>query len=205
MIIQLENIGKKFRNEWIFRRLNFEFQPEKSYAITGSNGAGKSTLLQVIAGSLPANEGKVEYKKQGTPLPIDSWYKEMAFASPYMELVEELTLEECIHFHSRFKPLDDEMTVDELLSIVYLTEHKTKILRQFSSGMKQRLKLGLAFFTKSSVLFLDEPTTNLDENGIHWYLDQVTRIKKTKLVLISSNVKKEYQFCDEVLDVTAYK
>jgi ABC-type multidrug transport system ATPase subunit len=71
--------------------------------------------------------------------------------------------------------------------------------------MKQRLKLGLSFFTESDVIFLDEPTTNLDETGIQWYIDQVSKLKKSKLVIISSNDKREYQFCDEILDVTAFK
>lgn len=203
MTIQLENIGKKFRNEWIFRKLSYRFESGKSYAITGANGSGKSTLLQVVSGSLPANEGKIEYNN-GKPLSIDLWYKEMSFAAPYMELVEELSLGEFLEFHTKFKPLYG-LDKNQFLNKVYLEEHRDKPVKQFSSGMKQRLKLGLAFFTHNSVLFLDEPTTNLDEKGIRWYLDQVSQAKKSKLVLISSNDQKEYQFCDETLDITAFK
>ncbi len=205
MTIQLEHIGKKFRNEWIFRNLNYEFISGKSYAITGSNGSGKSTLLQVISGSLPANEGKVSYHRHHSVLETDNWYKEMAIAAPYMEVIEELTLDESIDFHCNFKKLSFGLNKEEFLEKVYLKPHRHKSLKQFSSGMKQRFKLGLAFFTESSVLFLDEPTTNLDQTGIDWYLNQVAEIKKYKLVLISSNDKKEYQFCDEVLDIMSYK
>ncbi|MEJ7672033.1 MAG: ABC transporter ATP-binding protein [Chitinophagaceae bacterium] len=61
MKIRLTKVGKRFNREWIFRNLNFEFQSEKSYAITGANGSGKSTLLQIIAGATTFNEGAIEY------------------------------------------------------------------------------------------------------------------------------------------------
>lgn len=205
MIIRLQNIGKKFRNEWIFRKLDYEFQSGRAYAITGSNGSGKSTLMQVISGGLPVSNGKVEYLKSGQVLEIDDWYNQMTFAAPYVELTEEFTLNEFLDFHFKFKTLQKGITKEDFIALVYLTEHSNKVIRQFSSGMKQRLKLGLAFFTETTVVFLDEPTTNLDEKGIQWYLNQVSIIKNTKLVLISSNDKREYQFCDEVLDITSYK
>jgi ABC-type multidrug transport system ATPase subunit len=205
LIIRLQNIGKKFRNEWIFRKLDYEFQSGKAYAITGSNGSGKSTLMQVISGSLPVSNGKVEYLQSGQVLEIDNWYNQMTFAAPYVELTEEFTLNEFLDFHFKFKSLQKGITKEDFIALVYLAEHSNKAIRQFSSGMKQRLKLGLAFFTETTVVFLDEPTTNLDEKGIQWYLNQVSVIKNTKLVLISSNDKREYQFCDEVLDITSYK
>ena len=60
MKITLQNLGKRYNREWIFRHIEYEFIVGKKYAITGSNGSGKSTLLQVIAGSLMHNEGSVE-------------------------------------------------------------------------------------------------------------------------------------------------
>ncbi|KPM49526.1 ABC transporter ATP-binding protein [Jiulongibacter sediminis] len=205
MEILLSNIGKKFRTEWIFRGIDYHFKESKSYAITGHNGSGKSTLLRVITGMMPANEGKVIFQNQGIELGNDETYKRISFAAPYLELIEEFTLQEILDFHINFKPLIDGVKKDDFFELVYLTREKTKQLKQFSSGMKQRLKLGLSFFTESDVIFLDEPTTNLDETGIQWYIDQVSKLKKSKLVIISSNDKREYQFCDEILDVTAFK
>ena len=205
MEILLSNIGKKFRTEWIFRGIDYHFEERKSYAITGHNGSGKSTLLRVITGMMPANEGKVIFQNQGTELGNDETYKRISFAAPYLELIEEFSLSEILDFHINFKPLIEGVKKDDFFELVYLTKEKTKQLKQFSSGMKQRLKLGLSFFTESDVIFLDEPTTNLDETGIQWYIDQVSKLKKSKLVIISSNDKREYQFCDEILDVTAFK
>ena len=61
MQITLNNVGKRYNRDWIFRHLSYEFVTGKKYAITGSNGSGKSTLLQVLSGSLSHNEGKVHF------------------------------------------------------------------------------------------------------------------------------------------------
>lgn len=205
MEILLSNIGKKFRTEWIFRGIDYHFEAGKSYAITGHNGSGKSTLLRVISGMMPANEGKVIYQNNGLVIGNEETYKRISFAAPYLELIEELTLAEILDFHVNFKPFLPDINKEDFFNLVFLTKEKNKPLKQFSSGMKQRLKLGLSFFTESDVVFLDEPTTNLDETGIQWYIDQVSKLKKSKLVIISSNDKREYQFCEEILDVTAFK
>lgn len=67
MDIELKNIGKKFNKDWIFRNLNYEFNSNNSYAITGTNGSGKSTLLQIISGFVMPSEGEIVYtNKQET-------------------------------------------------------------------------------------------------------------------------------------------
>lgn len=205
MDIKLENIGKKFRNEWIFKNLDFHFKTGTKYAITGHNGSGKSTLLNVLSGVIPPNKGTVSFQKGDLKIEDDQMYKHISFTAPYIELIEEFTLLELIDFHTSFKSFITGYNQEVFLTQTYLTEHKTKPIKQFSSGMKQRLKLGLSFFTESAILFLDEPTTNLDEAGIQWYLSNVNELAADRLVIISSNDKREFAFCDETLDITAYK
>lgn len=205
MQITLENIGKKFNTEWIFRGLSFTFEEHKKYAITGHNGSGKSTLLQVLTQLFPVNEGLIKYEIDGNSISIDHLYKHFGFAAPYMELVEELSLIEFMEFHAQFKKFEKGLEAKEIIELMELEKSSNKLIKQFSSGMKQRLKLGLAFFSSSQAIFLDEPTTNLDNNGINWYLTQISKLKSDKLVIISSNDNREYQFCDEILDITNYK
>ena len=88
---------------------------------------------------------------------------------------------------------------------MYLEKDADKLISNFSSGMKQRLKLGLAFFSESSIAFLDEPTSNLDEKGVNWYLENVREILNKKLVFISSNQKHEYDFCSELIHIPDHK
>lgn len=202
MKITLQNLGKRYNREWIFRHIEYEFIVGKKYAITGSNGSGKSTLLQVIAGSLMHNEGSVEMHN-GQLLPNEQHYQYISIAAPYLELIEEMTALEMLRFHSTFKQLI--LPAAEILQIVNLQASANKQIRYYSSGMKQRLKLALAFFSKTPILLLDEPTTNLDEDGIALYHQLIKNYTTNKLVIVCSNDKQEYIFCEEVLEVGRYK
>jgi ABC-type multidrug transport system ATPase subunit len=209
--VRLLNVGKRYNREWIFRHCSYTFTSGKNYAITGPNGSGKSTLLQVIAGATLHNEGTVEYQNEqitenGQRTTVDvHHYKSISMAAPYLELIEEMTAKEMLDFHSKFKPLIQSLPIAEMLKIVGLENAVNKQLRYFSSGMKQRLKLAQAFFSNTPVLLLDEPTTNLDADGIALYKTLISNYTKDKLVIVSSNVKEEYGFCEEVIEIGNYK
>ena len=203
MKITLQNLSKRYNREWIFRHIEYEFIVGKKYAITGSNGSGKSTLLQVIAGSLMHNEGSVEMHNGQLVIANEQHYQNISIATPYLELIEEMTALEMLRFHSTFKQLI--LSAAEILQIVNLQASANKQIRYYSSGMKQRLKLALAFFSKTPILLLDEPTTNLDEDGIALYHQLIKNYTTNKLVIVCSNDKQEYSFCEEVLEVGRYK
>lgn len=211
MQIILNNVGKRFNREWIFRHCTYQFLSGKKYAITGSNGSGKSTLLQVISGSLTHNEGTIEIKDEyqitnNPQSPADEQlYCHISIAAPYLELVEEMTAKEMLDFHAQFKPLINSLSKDEMLETVGLKNAVNKQIRYYSSGMKQRLKLAQAFFSNTPILLLDEPTTNLDADGIALYHHLIGNYSMGKLVIVSSNDKQEYDFCEEVIRIGDYK
>ncbi len=201
--VRLNNVGKRFNREWIFRHCNYQFNSGKTYAITGSNGSGKSTLLQVIAGSLTHNEGTIEINNEQPPTTNHQLYSHISIAAPYLELIEEMTATEMLQFHSGFKQLTH--TIPEILQAISLQNAAHKQIRYYSSGMKQRLKLAQAFFSNTPILLLDEPTTNLDADGIALYHHLIKNHTANKLVIVSSNDKQEYDFCEEVINVGEYK
>jgi ABC-type multidrug transport system ATPase subunit len=203
MQITLDNVGKRFNREWIFRHFTHAFHLNKRYAITGPNGSGKSTLLQVIAGSLSHNEGQVAFTIQKQAIEEEHKFQCISIAAPYLELIEEMTAAEFLKFHKQFKLLTTPD--EEILQIVGLQKAANKQIRYYSSGMKQRLKLAQAFFCNAPVLLLDEPTTNLDTEGIDLYLHLIENYTKEKMVIISSNDKPEYEFCETVIAIGAYK
>ena len=205
MTITTEQIGKKYRKEWIFRRVDLTLDAGTSYTFVGPNGSGKSTLLQLLAGSLPATEGTLTYSLNGKVLDPDNWFRHVSMAAPYLELVEELTLGELLTFHETFKSYKPGLNPDNIADRLLLSHARNKQIKYFSSGMKQRVKLGLAFFSDSPVVILDEPTANLDRQGVAWYHEQVRRLEANQLLLIGSNVPEEYDFCENVLDMTQWK
>ena len=205
MKIITENLGKKFRNEWVFRNLNYEFQSGESYTFIGANGSGKSTLLQVLSGFMPHSEGVINYENNSKSILIDDYYKHLVIAAPYLELIEDFTLTEIIEFHIKFKPFKNNLSINEFIDFIELPKAKNKEVKFFSSGMKQRVKLGLAFWSDCEILMLDEPTSNLDAEATDWYLRNVKEYSKNRLLMICSNQPSEYQFCRNILNIQDYK
>lgn len=199
MKVIAHNLGKRFNREWVFRNFNYEFESGKTYAITGPNGSGKSTLMQVLWGQMHPSEGSIQYPIQDQT----EIYKSVSIAAPYMDLIEEFTLEEVIHFHFKFKK--SRLPIGEVIEKIELHSAKQKPLASFSSGMRQRVKLALAFYTEADLLFLDEPCTNLDKKSIGWYADHLVAVPSSTTVFIASNQEHEYPLLSSKIDILTYK
>src|ERR1700712_4367134 len=101
--ISLQNIGRRFNRDWIFRGIDYTFTENRSYAILGANGSGKSTLLQVLNGSLTPSAGNLSYFYGDKEVEAEDVFQYLSLAAPYLELIEEFTLSEVIDFHFKFK------------------------------------------------------------------------------------------------------
>lgn len=203
--IQVQEASKRFQYEWIFKNLSLELNSGDSLAITGGNGSGKSTFLKCISGAVPLSSGKLSYFLNAKPLADTEWYTALALATPYMELPEEFTLKEAIEFHFKFKEPHLNLSHKEIIEILYLEPHQNKPISLFSSGMKQRVKLGLAVLSDVSLILLDEPTSNLDKKGIQWYLDLIQTYTKDRVIIVCSNEPREYEFCLQKLRMEDFK
>jgi len=204
MEIELKGAGRRFNQEWIFRNFTYQFNAGGKYAVLGPNGSGKSTLLSVVLGSLAPSEGTVTYIA-GQEVPVEKIYQLVSFAAPYVDLVEEFTLQETIDFHFKFKQFYPGIDAAGLLDLLGLAKAQDKPLKYFSSGMRQRTKLALACCTNTPLLLLDEPTSNLDKQGMEWYHSLIEKFTADKLVLVGSNQENEYSFCDNLIRITDYK
>lgn len=206
MQIQLNAASKRFNKEWIFSNLNFNFITGQHYALIGNNGSGKSTLLQIIAGYIGLTKGQINWvSTTGKNIDSSNIFQYISIAAPYLELVEELTALEQIAFHQQFKPLQSGLNPVELLEKIGLVNAADKQIRNFSSGMKQRLKLALAIFDQAPILLLDEPCSNLDQEGIQTYHQLMQAYAMHKLIIVASNDPQEYQFCNQQLALSDFK
>ncbi len=205
MRIQLHKAGKRYNRDWIFRNLNYEFEPGEKYAITGPNGSGKSTLLQVLAGAITVNEGSCHHHFQQKPVSPDKVFSHTSICAPYLELVEEFTLTEFLEFHGSFKPFINGFDTDFIAREVQLEGARHKKINEYSSGMKQRAKLAQCIFSDTALVLLDEPCTNLDAPGIDLYQQLIGKYCAKRMVIVSSNDKDEYRFCSNIVEITEYK
>ncbi len=206
MHIALSKISRKFNYEWIFRDVDFEFEQGNAYAILGSNGSGKSTLLQIISGHLHASGGKVTYTHDNKEILVDDFFRHVTFSGPYLELIEEFTLEEMLTFHSRFRKFRNNMDVNAVMEATGLIRNRNKPIKYFSSGMKQRVRLAIALLTESEVVLLDEPAANLDRKAIEWYRNLVAENRSNRILIICSNSQsEEHDFCTQSIVIDDYK
>ncbi len=206
MHIHLKDIGKRYNQEWIFRKVNFDFSSNNAYAILGANGSGKSTLLQLITGSMISSEGTITYTSETFTIEAEKIFRSVSIASPYLELIEEFTLNEMLTFHSKFKPFINNLSCTDIISLMCLEKSKNKELKYFSSGMKQRVRLALAILSDTAILLLDEPISNLDKAGIDWYAQLINSYTNNRITIVCSNQQiHEYAFCKEQLNIEDYK
>lgn len=198
MQIELKNIGKKFNRNWIFKGIDFSIESGDLVSITGHNGSGKSTLLQIISGFITPSRGTIHYGHKKEDLQTN-----FSFVAPYQNVVEEFTLLEHLAFHGQFKkPL---LAFQDIIQQAGLSGNEDKPIKEFSSGMKQRLRLALAFFYESEVIFLDEPTSNLDKQGEQWYQQLIISSKSNKTLIIASNQEFEISEATKNIFIENYK
>ncbi len=194
MNIKGENLGKKFGKNWIFRNLDVEVVAGDFLAITGPNGSGKSTLLQILAGYLSPSKGKL-YHDGKSPDPDE--FKSISFSSPYIEFPEEMTFGEFLKFHSNFRT---QVLPNEEISDRSQLPLNKRIL-EFSTGMKQRVQLCSAFYFENEVIFMDEPTSNLDDNGFEWWRKELIQRDENVPLLVASNQKREIDQAKTVISL----
>lgn len=206
MHIQLQDLGKKFNREWIFKNLTYTFISGNRYAITGNNGSGKSTLLKILSGFSTYSDGSIVWKKEnGETVEGEFLYKEISIAAPYLDLIEEMTALELMKFHLSSKEWIESWNSEAILENVGLAHAANKQIRLYSSGMKQRLKLALAFFSKSDLLLLDEPCTNLDAAGVEMYHSLLHNFTQSRTTIICSNDSTEYPNSIDLISIMDYK
>ena len=204
--IELENIAKVFNRQVIFKNITYRFEEGKKYAIHGSNGSGKSTLLQIVSGFLSADKGTCTYNTAQGPLKIEEVSEHIAICSPSAEFFQDMSLKEALEFHFQFKDLLHFASLSELLLYLGFKPYQShEKLRNFSSGMLQKLKLGVALFSNTPILLLDEPCMNLDEQNRIWYKHNIPNFTQNRLVIIASNDPFETSFCEKSLNIMDFK
>lgn len=200
MIVTLESAGKRFNNDWIIRNLDLVVSRQSPTVIVGGNGSGKSTLLKIISTNLSLSEGVISFSLNDRNIPVDKVFSHVALASPYLTLYDFYSLREALEFQTSLKP--SSINTDEIIELTGLKD-SDKLLKYYSSGMLQRVKLTLAMTSSSPLLLLDEPLSNLDKAGVEWYRMMADRFCKNRSTIVFSNHQvEEYYFCNQVLDLS---
>ncbi len=206
--MRIEAIGlhKRFTRRWIVEDFSYVFEDCSRTAILGPNGSGKSTLIKLLCGQLLPSEGTVNFYKSGTPVASEDLFRQVSLTGPYVELIEELTGEEVVALHERMRGFRQNLTAADLWTRVAWTKGiRRQAVASYSSGMKQRLRLLLALATEASVVFLDEPTSNLDLEGVEWYKRLVMEWTDQRTLIVASNEERDFAPDSLRLDAAKWK
>ncbi|MEK7819234.1 MAG: ATP-binding cassette domain-containing protein [Bacteroidota bacterium] len=198
-----DKISKTFNSQKIFKNVSFNAFVGNSIAITGSNGSGKSTLLKILLKYIHPSKGDVKYFCDNKEIESQIIYQNISFVAPYFNLYEEFTALENIELAIKLKSkyISNDLINDEL-NRFSLFNHSKKEVGHYSSGMKQRLKYCIANILKSDFIFIDEPTSNLDDEGKKIVFDFLKEIQSTSCLIYATNEKDELQFANEIVDLS---
>lgn len=204
--IELDNVSKRYGFQPIISNIDLSIDPSERIGISGRNGSGKSTLLKIISSYLSPSGGKITYSTNGRTLKIKDVAQKIGFSAPYIKVTQEMSLSELFSFQSKFKSYYTDLSYKEFLDIIQLPNPKSKEIRMFSSGMQQKVNLGLSIMSKCEILLLDEPTSYLDDEAKVWFHALLDKFIRQRTIIIASNdqsdfqlISKKYQIIDKQL------
>ncbi len=200
--IELKGVGRRFNKQWLFKDFSTRFIKGDRVAILGSNGSGKSSLTSIISGYLSPTSGNVMWYDSTREISETVWWKNLAWCSPALDLPMLLTIQEVVQLYHDMRGFAGELTVQQIIELSGLQKHQDKPLSQLSSGMRQRIKLTLAFYADASVLILDEPTAHLDAASIYWYQDQLSKCTCPMIFIASNHDENEIVGCNKKIEIT---
>jgi heme exporter protein A len=202
------DIAKEFNRKRIVEHISFDLHERQSLALVGRNGAGKSTVAKILCGLLSPTRGTVTLSVDGAPAPYPAHlFPHIGFVAPYINLYDEFTGYENLQLCARMRNYtrDPEARTAALLKKFSLYEKRNDELRTYSSGMKQRLKYCAALLHEPSLLVLDEPCANLDEEGVAVVRDVMTLQKQSGILIIATNDRDDLAYADSIVTVERVK
>jgi heme exporter protein A len=204
--LEVNNVKKSFGRRLIFNNLSFYLNESKVFGITGLNGSGKSTLVKILAGINSATDGKITHRFNEKEILPEELHNYIGFVSPYLFLYDEFSSRENLVYFSKIRDVKyDSDKVDFLLAKFLLDKRKDDLVKTYSSGMKQRLKFIFALMHSPKLIILDEPTSNLDEEGKETVYQLIEAEGKNGIVIVASNEERDLLLCKEKIKLEDYK
>jgi heme exporter protein A len=204
--LELSSVKKYFGRRLIFNNLTLKLDKPGIYGISGPNGSGKSTLVKIIAGIIGASEGKLIHQINGKEIIPEKLHDHIGFVAPYLVLYEEFSAWENLEHVAKIRGINlDEQRVKYLLEKFLILNRKDDLVKTYSSGMKQRLKFIFALTHSPSLLILDEPTSNLDDEGKNSVYRIIKEEGEKNVVIVASNENQDLNLCSKIIDLKKYK
>jgi heme exporter protein A len=204
--LSADSINKTFGRRLIFKNISFKLNLSTIFGISGPNGSGKSTLVKIIANIISPSAGRIIHNLNGSEIKPGKLHNHIGLVSPYLVLYDEFTAYENLNYFSEIRGISfNKEKTDHLLNKFLLFDRKDDLVKTYSSGMKQRLKFIFALMHSPQLIILDEPTSNIDDEGKEVVYELVKEEGNKNIVIIASNEKSDLSLCSEIIDLNDYK
>ena len=198
--LYVKDISKSFNRREVLSNISFSLAQTQSLTITGKNGSGKSTLLKILGGILSASKGRIEIECDEKMLSPLHHHAMIGFVAPYLQLYDEFSAFENLEIIQQIRGIRSTKTeLYALLDRVGLQRRGNDLLREYSSGMKQRVKYAVAIAHRPTILLLDEPSANLDEEGKGMVYELARNQRSDAVLIIATNEVDEIGLCEQVV------
>lgn len=205
LLLEAHSLKKTFNHRTIFFDVNFALRSLNGLGIVGRNGSGKSTLVKIIAGILSPTSGTIQYSLGTDPIEHIKQQDYIGFVAPYLQLYDEFTAWENLDLARTIRGVKiPDHTLNTLLERVNLIDRKDNVVRTYSSGMKQRLKYACALLHQPLLLILDEPTSNLDSEGVQIVQQIMKEQIERGILVVATNEQEDLLFCTQTLDLNIF-
>lgn len=199
MDIRLSHVSKRFGDNPVINDVSFTIPTGEICCLLGPSGSGKTTLIRLMIGALAADKGTIHFKE--TAMPNMDVLRKLGFMPQNDALYEDLSALGNLNFFGGLYGIPKrtlDARIAEVLTIVDLTEHQRKLVKNFSGGMKKRLSLAVAILHEPDILFLDEPTAGIDPVLRRKIWEQFQAFKANgTTIIVSTHVMDEVVECDK--------
>lgn len=196
MELKIEQVTKTYGAKHALNQFSVVLK-EGIYGLLGPNGAGKSTLMNIITDNLAATSGTVYWEGKKIQS-LGKQYREILGYMPQQQgMYDEFTVEHFLWYMASLKGMkrkDAKEQINQLLSVVNMTQNRKKLLKGLSGGMKQRVLLAQALLNDPKILILDEPTAGLDPKERIRIRNLISEIALNKIVLLATHVVSDIEY-----------
>lgn len=193
-MIEVEHLSKTYGSTPAIHDVTFSVEPGEILGFLGPNGAGKTTTMRILAGYLPATDGKARIA--GFDVNDDSLAvrQRIGYLPETPPLYPEMTVEAFLHFVARIKGIsagDRTQKVNAAIKRCNLEEKRKVIIRKLSKGYRQRVGIAQAIVHDPPAIILDEPTVGLDPRQIIDVRNLIKSLAGTHTIILSTHILPE--------------
>lgn len=193
-VIEIERLSKNYGAIEAVKDVSLSVQKGEIFGLIGPNGAGKTTLFRMLLGLTRPTAGRIRIKGHDAS---EVWKREVRTHTGYLPeniaFYEHMSGLETLQFYATIKGVSEE-EVRHILEKVDLSDAAKRKVGEYSRGMRQRLGLAQALLASPDILFLDEPTTGLDPEGIGAFYSIIREAKYAgATIILTSHILKEVQ------------